>query len=188
MNENSRCSILFHLLVAGGEWQTVMAIPSSSASSCRCSFQVRDRLLLLPPASAQIRIRLAPCFLWRPASFHHRPVLSDLVCPAGNRFALRHGWEIVNVDPVRLSLWPPRPAPVFKGSHQFFLLRVHRQRRISAVPEGGYLPVDVAELLVPVPVLRAFPGLLIQLHRIPHLPQTSCHRFVAHRVALSGQL
>src|ERR1022692_1924798 len=79
-------------------------------------------------------------------------------------------------------------APVFKGSHQFFLLRVHRQHRISALPEEGYLPVDVAELLVPVPVLRAFPGLLIQLHRIPHLPHTSCHRFVAHRVALSGQL
>src|ERR1022692_186069 len=76
MNENSRCSILFHLLVAGGEWQPGMPTPSSSASSCRCSFQVRDRLLLLPPASAQIRIRLAPCFLWRPASFHHRRMLS----------------------------------------------------------------------------------------------------------------
>src|ERR1039458_4245914 len=114
-----------------------MAIPSSSPSSCRCSFQVRDRLLLLPPASAQIRIRLAPCFLWRPASFHHRRMLSTAN---------------------------------------------------SAVPEGGYLPVDVAELLVPAPVLRAFPSLLIQLHRIPRLPQTSCHRFVAHRLALSGQL
>src|ERR1017187_1252421 len=56
----------------------------------------------------------------RHADVDHRPVLSDLVCPVGNRFALRHGWEIVNVDPVRLSLWPPRPAPVFKGSHQFF--------------------------------------------------------------------
>jgi hypothetical protein len=37
----------------------------------RCSFQVRDRLLLLPPASAQIRMRLAPGSLLRPASFHH---------------------------------------------------------------------------------------------------------------------
>src|ERR1039457_4733192 len=36
----------------------------------------------------------------RHADVDHRPVLSDLVCPVGNRFALRHGWEIVNVDPV----------------------------------------------------------------------------------------
>src|ERR1039457_3076597 len=35
----------------------------------------------------------------RHADVDHRPVLSDLVCPVGNRFALRHGWEIVNVDP-----------------------------------------------------------------------------------------
>src|SRR2546422_9355806 len=52
-----------------------MAIASSSASSWRCSFQVRERLLLLPPASAQIRIRWAPCFRLRPASFHHRRML-----------------------------------------------------------------------------------------------------------------
>src|ERR1017187_6638706 len=107
MNENSRCSILFHLLVAGGYGQPVWPPPGSSASSCRCSFQVRDRLLLLPPASAQIRIRLAPCFLWRPASFNHRRMLSTANSP---------------------------------------------------VSEGISLPVDVAELLVPAPVLRAFPG------------------------------
>src|SRR6266571_3574577 len=64
----------------------------------------------------------------------------------------------------------------------------HRQHRISALPERGYLPVDVAELLVPVPVLRAFSRLLIQLHRIPHLPKTPCHRLITDRMTLSGQL
>src|SRR6266700_5251133 len=47
----------------------------------------------------------------------HRPVFSDLVCPVGNRFTLSQGWEIVNVDSVGLSLWSPRSAPVFEGSH-----------------------------------------------------------------------
>src|ERR1035437_2888937 len=53
-----------------------MAIPSSSARSCRCSFQVLDRLLLLPPESAQIRILFTPCLHLLPASFHHRRMLS----------------------------------------------------------------------------------------------------------------
>src|ERR1039457_6185773 len=53
-----------------------MAIPSSSARSCRCSFQVLDRLLLLPPESAQIRILFTPCLRLLPASFHHRRMLS----------------------------------------------------------------------------------------------------------------
>ncbi|HEX7843094.1 MAG TPA: hypothetical protein VF469_36725, partial [Kofleriaceae bacterium] len=30
MNENSRCSTLFHLLVPGGKWLTRMAMPSLS--------------------------------------------------------------------------------------------------------------------------------------------------------------
>ena len=32
MNEKRRCSILFHLLVPGGKWHTVMGSLSSSAS------------------------------------------------------------------------------------------------------------------------------------------------------------
>ena len=33
MWENSRCSILFHLEVPGGKWQTVIASPASAASA-----------------------------------------------------------------------------------------------------------------------------------------------------------
>jgi len=32
MNENSRCSILFHLLVPGGKWQTMICRPVPSAA------------------------------------------------------------------------------------------------------------------------------------------------------------
>jgi hypothetical protein len=62
MNENRRCSIVFHLLVPGGKWPTVMGMPSLSASfSCTrtCSgdplgrhshppfLKIADQLLLL---------------------------------------------------------------------------------------------------------------------------------------------
>src|SRR6266704_6729277 len=49
MNEKSRCSILFHLLVPGGRWLTVMSRPSWLASFCNSRFHSRTREPLLPP-------------------------------------------------------------------------------------------------------------------------------------------
>ena len=43
MYPNSRCSILFHLLVPGGKWQTLIAIPNSSANPCSSTFHNRVR-------------------------------------------------------------------------------------------------------------------------------------------------
>ena len=43
MWENSRCSILFHLEVPGGKWQTVISSPVSSASAASPAFQARVR-------------------------------------------------------------------------------------------------------------------------------------------------
>ena len=54
IKEKSRCSILFHLLVAGGRWQTWMGKPSSSASFWSSTFHNRTREPLLPPPSAMI--------------------------------------------------------------------------------------------------------------------------------------
>ncbi len=42
MWQNIRCSILFHLLVPGGKWQTTICEPVSSANSCRQIFQSRS--------------------------------------------------------------------------------------------------------------------------------------------------
>ncbi len=47
--ENRRCSILFHLLVPGGRWQTLMSRPVSAASAASSVFQLRRRLPLAPP-------------------------------------------------------------------------------------------------------------------------------------------
>jgi hypothetical protein len=43
MWENSRCSILFHLEVPGGKWQTVIASPVSAARAASSLFQTRYR-------------------------------------------------------------------------------------------------------------------------------------------------
>src|SRR5208337_1766321 len=51
MKEKRRCSILFHLLVPGGRWQTVMGMPSVSAKFWSSIFQRRTRWPLLPPPS-----------------------------------------------------------------------------------------------------------------------------------------
>jgi hypothetical protein len=60
MNENRRCSILFHLLVPGGKWLTAMSMPISLARRCSSRFHRRRREPLLPPPSAVMSSRLAP--------------------------------------------------------------------------------------------------------------------------------
>src|SRR6266550_2706058 len=54
MKEKSRCSILFHLLVPGGRWQTMMSRPSWLARFWSSRFHSRTREPLLPPPSAVI--------------------------------------------------------------------------------------------------------------------------------------
>src|SRR3982074_2707858 len=48
MKEKRRCSILFHLLVPGGRWLTMMSRPSSLASFCNSRFHSRTPEPLLP--------------------------------------------------------------------------------------------------------------------------------------------
>ena len=51
MWENSRCSILFHLLVPDGRWHTVIVRPVVAASSASSVFHCRVRYPLEPPPS-----------------------------------------------------------------------------------------------------------------------------------------
>ncbi len=59
MWENRRCSILFHLLVPGGKWHTVIVRPVAAASAASSTFHRRVREPLEPPPSAQISSRSA---------------------------------------------------------------------------------------------------------------------------------
>jgi hypothetical protein len=52
--ENSWCSILFHLEVPGGRWQTVMSSPVWAAKAASSVFHSRSRDPLEPPESAVI--------------------------------------------------------------------------------------------------------------------------------------
>jgi hypothetical protein len=59
MWENSRCSILFHLDVPGGRWQTVICRPVSAAKAASPVFHSRVRYPLDPPPPAVISSRRA---------------------------------------------------------------------------------------------------------------------------------
>ncbi len=72
MKEDNRCSILFHLLVPGGKWQTEMERPVLSASVCSSTFHSRSRDPLLPPPSAVISRPFATGWGRRP-SCRHQP-------------------------------------------------------------------------------------------------------------------
>src|SRR5437660_11697701 len=52
INENSLCSIVFHLLVPGGKWQTEISRPVWSANRWRSFFQSFSRYPFDPPESA----------------------------------------------------------------------------------------------------------------------------------------
>ena len=70
MAENSRCSILFHLEVPGGKWQTVTDGPACSANAASSAFHARVRYPLDPPASAVTSSRDVPGSAAFPALFH----------------------------------------------------------------------------------------------------------------------
>src|SRR3954447_11497319 len=76
MWQNIRCSILFHLLVPGGRWHTLIRNPVASDNSCTASFHSRTRLPLLPPESAVTSSSLAFGYDSDPILVHHRRSVS----------------------------------------------------------------------------------------------------------------
>src|SRR5262245_58611947 len=70
MNENNRCSTLFHFDVPGGKWHTVTCRPVSAANSANLAFHAQGRLPLDPPQSAVISNRSAPGYRSRPTLYH----------------------------------------------------------------------------------------------------------------------
>ncbi len=78
--ENNRCSILFHLLVPGGRWQTKISRPVLAANAANSSFHSHGRFPFDPPQSAVIISRRAFGYFSRPISSHHLPIEATANC------------------------------------------------------------------------------------------------------------
>src|SRR3984893_13010379 len=113
---------------------------------------------------------------------------SAVIGPVRNGLALAQARKVVRQYPRRLSLSLPGPARIAKGSNLLFFLGIDRDHRIPTPPERLRLPVDVAELRIPIRMLFPLDALDIALQGVPHLPQTTAHRHRTHRMSLSGQL
>src|SRR6266702_3312273 len=103
-----RCSILFHLLVPGGKWQTVMASPVSSAKCCSSHFHKRTREPLLPPPSALMSSRLAWGYWDCPTLFHQRRRLSTAKAAVS--------WSMPTLTQPALRPWSYTPYGVTRIS------------------------------------------------------------------------
>ena len=150
MNENRRCSILFHLLVPGGKWQTVTGSLSSSASFWSSTFHSRTTITVAAAAVGcdHQAVGFGMAFLT------HRPpppadridgkaggiVIgadadpSDIVVDVVD--SVRHGAaqfgidKIMNIDRFRGAFAMPFPAIVLEIAHQFLLFGVNRYHRL----------------------------------------------------------
>jgi hypothetical protein len=79
--------------------------------------------------------------------------------------------EVPAADPFRLPLRLPLPARILEIPHQFLLLRVHRDDRLSSPLEGAHLAGDVFKLSIPVGMAAPLPGLAIGLETVTHVPK-----------------
>src|SRR5580704_4835006 len=182
-------------------------MPVSSLNSWRCTFQAR--LPTAVPAAAvgadqqPLGLAVMPPAVHPPpppdaldgelrsfmghSHVDHRPIARDVVRAIGNGFAFRLTRKVVGRNLLRLPSRHPLAARIFKGSHQLLLLCVDRNYWIAAVSKSLYLPVQVAELRVPVGMLGAFPCLHICLQCVSRLGQTSRYCHVADRVPVMRQ-
>ena len=166
MWENSRCSILFHLEVPGGMWQTVMARPVSSARRASSVFHSRSRYPLEPPgvgADQQLRgVRIGRSACCRRPGPDGRDgelggvavtadgdpsvVGADVIHPVGDGLAQVLVREVMGIDPLGIPGWPPGAALAGIGADQLFLLGVHADHRLARSQVRGHLGADVLEL------------------------------------------
>ena len=174
MRENSRCSILFHLEVPGGKWQTVIASPVSSARAARPGFPGPGAVAVGPagvggdqqPAGGRV---VGPAAGIPPAADGLDRELGGVVVgadvhPPGVRRPGRRsrtGWPCPRhrrrshgPGPVPDRPWAATGPPgVAELADQLLLLGVDADHRIPGRQVGLDLLVDVAELGVPVRVL-----------------------------------
>src|SRR6266545_1787778 len=106
---------------------------------------------------------------------NHRSISCDVISAVGNGLAFAKMREVVHRYLISLSLGQPSPPPVFKGPHEFLLLRIHGDHRVPSPPKSLDLPVQVAKLGIAVRMLGTLTGLHIGLQGVPHFFQTTAY-------------
>src|SRR5438132_14213422 len=195
MKEKRRCSILFHLLVPGGRWLTVISRPSSLASSWSSRFHSRTRepLLLPPPAFAGAGLAgsaIGCLGIARPtdgappladaidgergrvmvnADTHPTRIGGEVVDPVRHRAAELLDQEVMDADFFRVALGAIFAYVVAVIADQYLFLGVDGDHRLPFGQRRGHLGVDVAELRIPVGVAVALGGLAVALQTVTRL-------------------
>src|SRR6266849_5953217 len=194
MWQNSRCSILFHLLVPGGKWQTSISIPSWLLNFCNSAFSGNQQPLdlgvttttqTLPPTTDRLDGELGS--VAADADTHPGFVTTHIIDAVGDRFTFAWVGKVVHLDFDRFSLRPPATARILEISQGFLLLGIDRDRWLALTLLRQHPPVDVAELTVPVWVTFAFSGLPVRLQAITCLLQQTAYGRGTDGMALSGQ-
>ena len=119
---------------------------------------------------------------------HPAAVTGHVVDAVRNRLAERLVDEIVYLDPLRLPLRTPLPAPVAILSNQLLFLGVNRNYWLPQGLEGAPPPVDMLELRIAVRMLGAFQRLAVGLQAVAQLVQQPVDRTLAHRMAGAPQV
>jgi hypothetical protein len=142
MKENKQCSILFHLLVPGGKWQTEICSPVSSASCCPfpqphpCAiaaagigsdqeafrFRVGRATHPAPPAPNALHCKGGRIVIHSHA--HTADVTSQVVDSIGRHFTFVRlaNLEIVNANLLGLTFGMLLSSRILEITHQFLFL------------------------------------------------------------------
>ena len=205
---NSRCSILFHFDVPGGKWQQVISSPVSRASAGQARLpgpgavavgpagvggdqqppcpRVVQPAAAVPPAADGLHRERGGVMVGPYA--HPADAGGQVIDPVRDRLALIRAGEVMITDPHRVPGRPPGPPRAGVLADLLLLLGIHADHRVPRCQVGPRLLADVAELAVPVRVLRPLQGLGVALQAEPLSLQQLVHRIRGHRVPGRSQL
>ena len=114
-------------------------------------------------------------------------VCGDVVNAVRRHLAEFRDLEIVHPYRFRISGTAQLATGILEVPDEFFLLRVHRDRRLAGTDRRLHRAVDVVELRIAIRVLATFPGLAVALAAVVQLAQQIGHHPLAGLEALLGQ-
>ncbi len=206
--QNRRCSILFHLLVPGGKWQTLTGSPNLVRQLLQGHL---PQAAANPIATTAIRRDQQPLRLWETLAAHPLPPTTDarhrklgrvvinahahpalivrqVVNPVRDRLAQLFIFEVVTAYLRRLTGRAPLTSGVLEIAQILLLFAIHGDRWLLLSLPKSDLIVDVAELGVSIRVIGGpLVCLAVGLQAVAGFVQQSSYRARADGVSLAGQ-